>query len=113
MDNKILKIVYKEVGNKPKVLEVEDTLEKFQELVGGYIETINYKNLVLVCNEEGKLLRMKPNISLGNDYIVGNLVIAGDNKMGEFKSLTDEEIKIVINDLEKREIELEEEIDEI
>ncbi len=113
MDNKILKIVYKEVGKKPRILEIEDTLEKFQELVGGYIETINYRNLVLVCNEEGKLLELKPNINLGYDYIVGNLAIVGDDKMGNFKSLTDDEIELVINDLEKRKIEEEEDFYEI
>lgn len=110
MDNKTLKILYKEVGKKPRVLEIEDKLEKLQELVGGYIETINYKDLVLVCNEEGKLLNLKPNIDLNYDYIVGNLIIVGNNKMGDFRSLTDNEIELVINDLQKREIEEEEEI---
>lgn len=54
MDKKIKIAHFKNGGYEFK--EVEYTLDKMQELVGGYIQTIFIdKDLILVCDEEGKL----------------------------------------------------------
>lgn len=46
---------------------IPNTLEKMQELVGGYIEAVRFADgAVLICNEEGKLNGMKPNRALGD-----------------------------------------------
>lgn len=37
-----LKIIYKEVGKRSKPMEIEDTLEAKQKLVGGLIEVVPY-----------------------------------------------------------------------
>lgn len=110
LDNK-LKIVYKEVGKEPIVMEIEDTLEAKQKLVGGLIEVIPYKeDLLLVCNEEGKILNLKPNLRFPNDYIVGNCFIVGDDsENASFKSIKDEQIEKIESDLKNRTIELDEE----
>ena len=51
------------------VVEIDDSLEAMQGLVGGMIEDWDpfysesdprYENVILVCNEEGKLMQMKP-----------------------------------------------------
>ena len=53
-----LKILYKEVGKRPKPMEIEDTLEAKQKLVGGLIEVVPYiDNMLLICNEEGKKMK--------------------------------------------------------
>ena len=58
-DTKKLKVIFKEVGKKPIVIEVDDTLEAKQKLVGGLIEVVPYKdNLLLICNEEGKIMNL-------------------------------------------------------
>ena len=99
-----LKILYKEVGKSPEVIEIEDTLEAKQKLVNGLIEVVPYiDDMLLICNEEGKILKMHPNLDFTYDYIAGNCFVVGDDfENAGFRSLTDEEIKNASNDLSKR-----------
>ena len=108
--NKKLKIVYKEVGKDPVVMEIDDTLEAKQKLVGGLIVVVPYKdNLLLICNEEGKISNLKPNLQFDYDYIVGNCFIVGDDyENAGFKSVEENQIKDIKKDLEDRTIILEE-----
>lgn len=105
-----LKIVFKAVGEDPKIMEIDNTLEAKQKLVGGLIEVVPYKNdLLLICNEEGKITNLKPNLKFDYDYIVGDCFVVGDDyENGDFKSLAEDEIKTVIEDLKERSFELEE-----
>lgn len=105
-----LKIVYKEVGKDPVVMEIDDTLEAKQKLVGGLIEVVPYKdNLLLICNEEGKITNLKPNLQFDYDYIVGNCFVVGDDfENGGFKSVEETQIDDIKKDLEDRTIILEE-----
>jgi antirestriction protein len=109
-DIKKLKIVFKEVGKDPVVMEIEDTLEAKQKLVGGLIEIVPYKDdLLLVCNEEGKITNLKPNLQFDYDYIAGNCFIIGDDyENGDFKSVEESQIEDIKKDLEDRTIILEE-----
>lgn len=100
---KYLKILYKEVGELPKVMIIENTLEAKQELVNGLIEVIPYKDALIICNEEGKMLNMNANLIFDYDYIGGNCFAVGDDyKNGDFKSLTDEQIEEFNRDFIKR-----------
>ncbi len=56
---------------------VSNTLENLQKTVGGNIEIVNYKNVLIICNESGKLLGLEPNIYLLNDMIVGDIIVCG------------------------------------
>ena len=56
-------------GEVAEIVEIEDDLESMQKLVGGLIEPYDpfysetdsrYENVILVCNEEGKLRQMPP-----------------------------------------------------
>ena len=80
----------------PEVIEIDNTLEAKQELVGGYIECVylpNDDNVVLICNEEGKINGMKLNRDIGHDIIAGPFLIVGDDyENGDFKSLTEDQI---------------------
>ena len=56
---------------------IENNLETMQKIVEGYIETTGIDNLVIICNEEGKIKGLKDNILLGNDHLVGTIIICG------------------------------------
>lgn len=105
-----LKIVFKEVGKDPVIMEIDDTLEAKQKLVGGLIEVVPYKdNLILICNEEGKITNLKPNLQFDYDYIAGNCFVVGDDyENSGFKSIEDNQIVDIKKDLEERTIILEE-----
>lgn len=109
-ETKKLKVIFKEVGKDPVVMEIDDTLEAKQKLVGGLIEIVPYKDdLLLVCNEEGKITNLKPNLQFDYDYIAGNCFIVGDDyENSGFKSLEDSQIEDIKKDLEDRTIVVEE-----
>ncbi len=105
MENKekFLKILYKESGELPKVMKIQNILEAKQVLVGGLIEVIPYNDALIICNEEAKSLNMKPNLIFDYDYIAGNCFAIGDDyKNAGFKSLTEEQIKEFTIDFIKR-----------
>ena len=61
---------------EPRV--VENTLEAFQQLVGGWIETITVcRGLVLIVNEEGVLKNLPENIYACGHWLRGTVVAAG------------------------------------
>lgn len=102
-ENKKIRILYKEIGKEPQIMFIENTLEAKQKLVGGLIEVVPYEDVLIICNEEGKILNMPPNLVFEYDYIAGNCLVIGDDyKNADFKSLTDEEILKYREDLKKR-----------
>ena len=102
-ENKKIRILYKEVGKEPQIMFIDNTLEAKQKLVGGLIEVVPYEDVLIICNEEGKLLNMPPNLVFEYDYIAGNCFVIGDDyKNADFKSLTDEEILKYREYLKKR-----------
>lgn len=59
------------------------TLENLQKIVGGHIETVYLGGLILIVNEEGKLLGLEPNFRLDQgafaDVIMGTAIVVGQN----------------------------------
>ena len=52
--------------------EIDNELESFQNIVGGYIETLPVDDeIMMIVNEEGKLLSLLPNFAWRGDFIVG------------------------------------------
>ena len=101
--SKKIKVLYKRVGREPEVVEMENTLQSMQSMVGGFIEVIPYDNHELVCNEEGKIMGLYPNVGFDYDVINGNFFIANDNyETGDFASLTDKNIEKIKEDLKSR-----------
>ena len=80
----------------PEEIEIDNTLEAKQKLVGGYIEQAflpKDDSVVLICNEEGKINGMKPNRDIGHDIIFGPFLIVGnDFENGGYKSLTEQQV---------------------
>ncbi len=65
----MLRVILCRPGEVAEIVEIEDDLESMQELVGGLIEPYDpfysetdprYENVILVCNEEGKLRQLPP-----------------------------------------------------
>ena len=112
-DHQKLKVVMVEPNKPPYVAEIGNDLDSMKNAVGGYIQPVNLAPYVsLVCNEEGKLLGLEGNRSLGNDIIVGNFFIVGYNEEGEFISLTKEQMEEYMQQFLKPESFTREQIDE-
>ena len=74
----IIKAVYKESGKPAVVREMPNTLEAFQQAVNGYIETVTlFEDLVILCNEEGRINAMPYNCELAGLQLFGPLVFVG------------------------------------
>lgn len=98
-----MRVLYKKVGENPVVKIINASLEAKQELVGGLIEVVPYEDVLIICNEEGKILNLPPNVVFDYDYIAGDFFVIGDDyEHGDFKSLTKDEIEYYKNDLSKR-----------
>lgn len=75
-----IRVIVKRPGEDPAELTIPDRLEKYQELVRGYIEPVRLSgDLLMLVNENGKLLNLQPNFRLGYDVIVGPAVFVGVN----------------------------------
>lgn len=84
MGSSIRVIVKRPEDKVGKPMHIVPTLERLQEIVGGYIQHVPIGDgLALICNEEGKLREMKPNFVIMDgmgqliDYIVGPVIITG------------------------------------
>jgi hypothetical protein len=99
-ENRINAVIV-EVGKLPRLVKVENSLEAFQSLVGGYIEVVRMENGVdAIINEEGKLEDLEPNIALmyeGKmyDYIAGTAVLVAHDSEGETVSLTQQQVSSI------------------
>lgn len=95
-ENQIL-VVVKEPGKEPRVEPLFDnTLEAFQKAVGGYIEAVTIADdLVVICNEEGRLLRLPINTRVAGITFVGTVIAVGVNG-DEFASLQSSHVPTVL-----------------
>jgi hypothetical protein len=74
----MIKVIIKEPGRSPYFREIENTLESFQNIVGGYIETLTIaSDLVIVLNEEGRLKNLPYNCVFCGAELVGTIIFAG------------------------------------
>lgn len=80
--------------NKPAYeAEIENNLDSYQKVVGGFIENVyNEDGTVIVVNEEGKLEHLKGNRRYGNDILVGTFFVTGTT-IDDYRGLTDDEVK--------------------
>lgn len=57
---------------------MSNSLENFQTAVGGYIETVTLaEDLVIICNEEGRLKGLPYNCTICGVSFVGDIILAG------------------------------------
>ena len=78
---KRIKVLFCPVGKPAEVIEIDNTLEAMQKIVGGYIETAHYYNdpVVIVCDEEGIVKNKLPSRRVTNEKNAElNVIIYGD-----------------------------------
>lgn len=96
MKPKKIRILVKEPFAEPEERTVTDKLETYQKIVEGYIETVRIaSDLLLVCNECGKLDGLTPNFAFCGDSIVGTVFFVSYDDDGNFVSLTDKQINSI------------------
>ncbi len=92
----LIRVAIKHPGRLPEIRTIKNELKTLQEIVEGYIEMIQYKDMVLIVNEEGKLKGLRNNFciqrSVYAEKIVGTVIFAGDD-LESIRSLTDAEIE--------------------
>lgn len=98
---------------KLEAKNIENKLEELQKIVGGYIEipflseVFNKNEIDVIINDEGKFTDgLKPEIAViygetGRvlDVVYGNCIFASHDDEGETVGLTDEQKKIVAEEL--------------
>lgn len=73
-----IKVIIKEPGKAQEIKTITNDLGALQSIVGGYIETVTLAlDLVIICNEDGKLWNLSYNFDFGGQSFVGTVVIAG------------------------------------
>ena len=81
----------------PEEITFNNSLEKKQELVEGYIEyaySDDFPDVAFICNEEGKIKGLPYNRDIGHDIIAGNfIIISASSEEGEDISLSDRQIE--------------------
>jgi hypothetical protein len=90
-----IKGIHVRVGEKPEIIEFENSNQNFKLLVEGNAQLVILdNNTVMFCNEINKLLGLEGNRALDNGKVIaGNFIIVGDNGGEETISLTDEQIE--------------------
>lgn len=94
-----IKVMIKEPYKIPHEAMIENELAEFQRIVGGNIETVpcpGASGVKIICNEEGKIKGLAPNLSIAPDVIVGTVIVVGTVIMygdggEEFVSLTEKQ----------------------
>lgn len=75
-----IRVVIKQPGEAAREIEIENTKERLQELLGGYIESVWFaKNVWMLVNEEGKIRDLPYNFYVWDDVIVGPAIFAGQD----------------------------------
>ncbi len=75
---KFIRVLIKEPGKAAEMRTIENTLESLQKIVGGYIETVTmFADLVVICNEEGRIYGLPFNCEFCNVDFCGPIVFVG------------------------------------
>lgn len=83
-----MRAIRKRPGEAPEIVDVENTLEALQAEVGGRIESLRFAaDATILCNEEGKLMKLAPNIHFMGDILCGTILVVGV-RGEDFNSLT-------------------------
>ena len=93
MKDKTIRVLTKMPGSIWRVRHLDNTLEALQEFVGGYIETVRlFSDVVVICNEEGRLMGLPENVNLLGVQFCGPVIVAGVWR-DEFANLKESVIK--------------------
>ena len=101
---KILKI---DPGKKPEIMDIENSLESMQSLVGGMIQAVYpfEEPVAMICNDDGKLMDLEYNRTLRDpesgiiyDIICGTMFLCGAPiNSDKFTDLTEQQLAYYSN----------------
>jgi hypothetical protein len=78
MKKPIITVMVKHPGHPPFMVSCLNELKTFQSLVDGMIEVLPVaQNLLIMCNEEGKILDLPYNCTLVGEPLMGTIVFVG------------------------------------
>lgn len=73
-----IEVWMKEPGKNPEKKYIPNTLEFLQWYVGGYIESFTAADdVIIICNEEGKLDGLEDNCEIAGEIFAGKIIIIG------------------------------------
>ena len=91
---KKIRVIVKHPGCRPRLCKIDNTLEEMQMIVGGHIEPLTMTpDMVIICNEEGRLHRLPFNAIVGPVDFVGTIIVAGTDG-DEFADVPDSIVKM-------------------
>ena len=91
-----MRVIRKDPGERPCLVEIPNTLDALQNAVGGYIETVTlFSNATIICNEEGILRGLQYNCRLCKINFVGTILVVGI-KEDKMCSLGDKEAERIM-----------------
>lgn len=101
MKEPYITVLYKAPGREPELKPLfENSLAAFQNAVGGYIETVTVtSDMVIVCNEEGRINGMPFNVKFLNWDFHGPILIVG-TKEEDFASFPLIFLPFILNAME-------------
>lgn len=78
-----MRVIRKEPGKFPEVVDIPNELEDLQKAVGGYIETWPVTtDFTIICDGEGKIKGKLYNCTLCGKDFVGTILFVGVNEEG-------------------------------
>ena len=111
MKEKEIKVLMVEPGKAPSVTTIINELSSLQKAVSvgadyvGYIEIIGIDdNVCILCNEEGKLINLKPNRRFYDDILCGVFYVVGEDDDGNLTSLPEKAMQYYTEYFAKPEI---------
>lgn len=75
-----MKAIRKKPGCEPELIDIDNTLAALQQEVGGYIETVSIADVVIICNEEGRLCGLPYNCRFFGVDFVGTILVIGRDR---------------------------------
>ena len=98
MKEQMITVIGKRVDERPEVLELENTYEAMRNYIGGIITAVGVtEEVAMYCHDEGLLEGLPLNLIYMGMPIVGDVLFIAVDEEGENRSLTDEEIDLIMN----------------
>ena len=74
----MIRAIGKQPGHPPYEIHLSNDLRSLQTFVGGHIETVTVaSDLVVICNEAGRLWGLQPNCSIAGVDFCGPVLLVG------------------------------------
>jgi len=73
-----MRVIYKSPGANPFPADIDNTVEQYQNLVGGYFEMVRIgTDAAIICNDEALLTGMKLNCTVMGHPFYGPIFLVG------------------------------------